>query len=51
MPPCSAVAAEETWRFSAESGMGTDNKKPPSGLAAERRQIGDWEFATLSFPR
>jgi len=27
------------------------NKKPPPCLATERRQIGEWEFANLSFPR
>jgi RNA polymerase primary sigma factor len=31
--------------------LSVKNKKPPPGLAARRRQIGGWEFATLSFPR
>jgi hypothetical protein len=26
------------------------NKKPLSDLAVRQGQIGDWEFATLSFP-
>jgi hypothetical protein len=39
------------WNFDAITGETVKNKKPPPGLAARRRQIGDWEFANLSFPR